>query len=177
MRIFSEYKDDELLDPEVMTQYFAYYFYERSDLMAYPVTAKQAGCEDTLLNLLSNNGRNIGRTQPGQFRQSFKTAGQVFKAIDAPTQAVIVPHGKGKEIIAELCGEFEPAKAYKLLRQAQKYSVNVFPNIWRKLIDADAVFQIQGEELYFLDEQYYSDDFGLSTEIVSAMDTLIEGGV
>ncbi len=107
-------------------------------------------------------------------QQSFKTAGRAFKAIDAPTQAVIVPYGKGKEIIANLCAEYEPSKAYDLLKQAQQYSVNVFPNVWRKLKEAQAVYPArEGEEIYCLDEQHYNENFGLSTEVVSGMDTSI----
>ena len=174
LRIFSEQEDVALLNPEVMTRYFSYYFYERADLMAYPLTERQAGRSDTLLSLLSDNRLNIGRTQPLQLRQSFKTAGKAFKAIDAPTQAVIVPYGEGKDIIAGLCANFEPAKAYQLLKRAQKYSVNVFPNVWQKLKEAKAVMPVQErEEIYYLDERYYSNDFGLSTEEVSNMDTQI----
>ncbi|MCP4682292.1 MAG: CRISPR-associated helicase Cas3' [Desulfobacterales bacterium] len=174
LRIFSEKEDAELLNPEVMDLYFLYYFYEWANLMDYPLTKRQAGRSGTLLSLLSDNHLNIGRTQPLQLRQSFKTAGKAFKAIDAPTQAVIVPYGEGKEIIAGLCADFEPAKAHQLLRRAQKYSVNVFPNVWQRLKDAQAIRPVQeGEEIYFLDERYYSKDFGLYTEEVSYMSTQI----
>ena len=174
LRIFSEQEDGELLDPEVMSRYFSYYFYERAELMSYPLTEKQARRKDTLLSLLSDNHLNIGQTEPLQLRQSFKTAGKAFKAIDAPTQAVIVPYTqKGKDIIAGLCADFEPSRAYDLLKQAQQYSVNVFPNVWKKLKEAQAVRSVQeGEEIYYLDEQYYNENFGLSTEVVSKMDTL-----
>lgn len=175
LRIFSEKGDAELLNPEAMTRYFSYYFYERANLMAYPLTENQAARKDTLLNLLSDNSKNIGREKNSiKLQQSFKTAGKAFKAIDAPTQAVIVPYGEGKEIIAGLCGGFEPTKSYDLLKKAQKYSVNVFPNVWRKLKEAKAVMPVQeGKEIYHLDERYYSKDFGLSAEEVSNMDALI----
>jgi len=173
LRIFSERKETELLDPEVMSLYFSYYFYERANIMAYSLTEQQAGRKDTLLSLLSNNGRNIGMEKNAiKLQQSFKTAGKAFQAIDSPTQAVIVPYDdKGKEIIAGLCADFEPAKAFQLLKEAQKYSVNVFPNVWRQLQEVDAVRPVQkGEGIYYLDERYYSRDFGLATEIVSEMD-------
>lgn len=172
LRIFSENKDKNLLDPDVMSQYFSYYFYDRAKLMTYPLTEKQAGRQgDTLLNLLSNNSLNVGREKNGiLLQQSFKTAGRAFKAINAPTQAVIVPYGKGKKIIGELCADFEPTRAWNLLKQAQKYSVNVFPNNWEKLKKAKAVFPIQGEEIYCLDERFYSNNFGLATKEVSNMD-------
>ena len=175
LRIFSETQAHEILDPSVMKRYFTYFFHERADLMVYPLTEKQAGRKDSLLNLLSENKKNIGREENIiALQQSFKTAGKSFKAIDAPSQAVIVPYKKGKNIIAKLCAEFEPAKSYQLLKQAQKYSVNVFPNVWDRLKEAKAVRPVQEmEEIYYLDERYYSDDFGLSTVEVSFMDTLI----
>ena len=138
LRILTEKKDADLLDPDVMNLYFSYYFYSRAKKMDYSVTANQAGRKDSLLNLLSNNHLNIARTKPLQLRQSFKTAGRIFKSIDAATQAVIVEHGDGKAIVAELCAvakEFDAKRYYGLLRQAQKYSVNVFPNIWKKLVE------------------------------------------
>ena len=149
LRIFSEAENENLLDPEIMNRYFQYYFYDRADIMSYPLNEKQAGRTDTLLSLLGDNQLNTGRTEPLQLRQSFKTAGHAFKAIDAPTQAVIVPYKEGKGIIADLCAEYEPSKAYDLLKQAQQYSVNVFPNVWRKLKEAQAVHPVQpGEEIY-----------------------------
>jgi len=171
LRVLSEKGDADLLDPEVMKLYFSYYFYSRADQMDYPVTARQAGRRDSLLSLLSDNRFNVARTQPLQLRQSFGTAGKIFQAIDAPTKAVIVPFEEGNEIIADLCAAFEPAKAYQLLKRAQKYSVNVFPNIMEKLKETQAVRPVQqGEKIYYLDERYYNRDFGLSTEEVSPME-------
>ncbi|OPL17006.1 MAG: CRISPR-associated protein [delta proteobacterium ML8_D] len=174
LRILTEKRNADLLDPDVMNLYFSYYFYSQAGKMDYPVTANQAGRQDSLLNLLSNNHLNIARTQHLQLRQSFKTAGEIFKAINAPTEAVIVPYGEGEEIIAALCAEPEPAKAYKLLKRAQKFSVNVFPNVWQRLKENRDVIPVQkGEEIYYLDKRHYSDAFGLSIEEVSGLETQI----
>ena len=147
--------------------------------MDYPLTAKQAGRSDSLLNLLSINGKNTVVTGPWQLRQSFKTAAANFKAIDAPIQAVIVPYNdEARELITELCGlskEFDAARYRNGLRRGQRFSVNIFPTVWRKLRDqAQAVHEIhQGEGVYYLDERYYSPEFGLSTEMVGRAETLI----
>ena len=106
------------------------------------------------------------------------TAGKLFKAIDSPTQAVIVPYGpKGRRLISDLCGvakEFDVGRYHKLLKQAQRYSVNVFPNVWKKLLDQNAVHEVQpGEGIYYLDEQFYSPKFGLSQEPCNLMSTYI----
>lgn len=168
-RVLSEVKDKALLDPEVMALYFNYYFYERADEMVYPLKAKDAGRDDSLLNLLGENKANTGAGAPLHLKQSFMTAGKAFKAIDAPTQSVVVPYGQGKELITELCGiakKFDAAGYYACLKQAQKFSVNVFPNVWKQLLEQKAVYEIQGEGVYYLDQRYYSDEFGLSTEPV-----------
>ncbi len=171
LRIFSEASND-LLAPDVMERYFEYYFYSRADEMVYPATAKQAGRTDSLLNLLSENRGNIAVTDL-PLKQSFMTAGNIFQVIDAPTQSVIVPYKQGKKIIAELCAAFDPAKDHALLSRAQQYSVNVFPNVWKKLKENSAVIPIQPElDIYCLDERHYSDDFGVSTEEVGTLSTL-----
>lgn len=172
-RVFDEFDQEELLSPEALDAYYQYFFYERKEEMIYPHG------HDSLLNVLANNDRNIGsyrnkkRSDLGKLpllQQSFMAAGEAFKAIDAPTQSVIVPYGEGERIIAELCGankEFNAGHFYRVLKQAQQYSVNVFPNVWRKLQDGGAVNEIQEEGIYFLDERYYSKNFGLSDEPVA----------
>ncbi len=174
LRVMSEQNGADLLNPDVMEQYFSYYFFQRSEEMAYPVSARAAARNDTLLNLLSDNRNNVGRNGDTlMLQQSFKTAGRIFKAIDAPTEAVIVPYGAGKEIIAELCAEQDPGKVRQLIKRAQKYSVNVFPNIWRRLKDKDAIIPIRGGDLFCVDERHYSKEFGLSIEEVSGLETQI----
>lgn len=178
-RILDESVDGELLTPPIMKKYFDYYFYSRADEMDYQLSVKQASRTDSLLNLLSDNPRNLTAMRQAllpELRQSFMTAGKAFKAIDAPTESVIVPYGEGKQLIVDLGdgeSEFNIARYYTLLKKAQKFSVNVFPNVWQKLVDADAVHEIKiGEGVYCLDGRYYSEAFGLSTEIVSKADFL-----
>lgn len=177
-RILDEDKEDDLLKPAVMSKYFDYYFYSRAEEMDYPLSVQQVGRQDNLLNLLANNPKNIGRNNNAflKMRQSFMTAGEVFKAIDAPTKSVIVPYGEGKQLIVDLGGqeaEFNIGHYYQLLKKAQKYSVNVFPNVWGKLVGAQAVFEVKnGEGVYALDSQYYSEQFGLATEVVAAAEFL-----
>ena len=166
-RVFRETVGQELLAPEVMQRYFDYYFYERADVMDYPVSEKQAERKDSLLNLLSENAKNIGENTL-YLKQSFMTAGKAFKAIDAPIHSVIVPYGEGEKLITELGGLFDTKAFYACLKKAQKYSVNVFPNVWEKLRERGVVHEIkEGEGVYYLDETHYSMEFGLATEAVS----------
>ncbi|PKO46744.1 MAG: CRISPR-associated helicase/endonuclease Cas3 [Betaproteobacteria bacterium HGW-Betaproteobacteria-22] len=180
-RVFDDLGQSSVLTPESISTYFNYYFFDRADDMTYPLK-DEIGSTDTLLNLLSQNGKNsytpknLERASEGLrplLMQSFKTAANQFKAIEAPTRSVIVPYGEGKELIAELCKvskDFNAKKYYGLLKQAQKFSVNVFPNVWRNLEKAEAIVEIQKEGIYFLKETNYSQAFGLSAEVVADMD-------
>ncbi|MEH0665899.1 CRISPR-associated helicase Cas3' [Vibrio scophthalmi] len=166
-RIFTEFEEEDLLKPEAMNRYFQYYFYERHKEMTYPAKKDQ-----TLLNLLSCNLRNITKT-PFTLKQSFMTAAKQFKAIDAPVHSLIVPFDEeAKSIITQLCAlekRFDAAIYRSLLKAAQKYSVNIFPNVWQKLIDQQAIYPIaQDEAVFYLSEEYYSQDFGLSLEATNA---------
>ena len=176
-RVLSELNGKNILEPEVMNRYFGYYFHERSDQMTYPLTENQIGRTDSLLNLLSENNMNIGTPAHLHLKQSFMTAGNAFRAIDAPTHAVIVPYKYGEHLITELCSinmKFDIAGYRACLRQSQKYSVNVFPNVWRNLIMKQAVHEIhEGAGVYCLDKKYYSSDFGLSAESIGHDEVII----
>ena len=182
-RVLDEYKNDpiifdnDILSPKTIERYFQYYFFDRASEMKYPVNSKSiVGRDDSLLELLSENFfsadeyKRINKESPEiYFRQSFMTAAKAFKAIDSPTQGIIVPYGEiGKKLILEFCSAEEIEKQYKLLREAQRYSVNVFSTDFKKLKDKKAIYEVQeGTGIYYLLEEYYSDKFGLSTERVT----------
>lgn len=173
-RIFGEIERGELsgsvLSPQAIQRYFDYYFYLRSPQMNYPFQNKEIS--DNILNLLSINNKKTSEPRIGKaplLLQSFKQAGEAFKAIDAPTHTVIVPYADGKTLITDLFGlkpEFPDfyQKLLKLQRQAQKYSVNVFPHVWQKLSEGGAITEVPDTGIYTIEDQYYSDDYGLSVQ-------------
>ena len=171
-RIFREYSSQDILQPVTMQQYFDYYFYSRSNEMVYKV-----GTSDSLLNWLSDNAlnpyapKNNRRTKPlPLLMQSFKSAGRAFSVIDAPTHAVIVPYGKGQDLVAKLCGDWDAKEKYRALSDAQRYSVNVFPNVWEKLEKEQAIQEtITGSGIYYLKDRHYSDEYGLTVDATGKM--------
>ena len=173
-RVFRDFTGQDILQPAAMQRYFEYYFYQRSDEMVYSVKNSATG---SLLDWLSDNAlnpygeKNDKRSKPlPLLMQSFKSAGRAFQAIDAPTHAVIVPYGEGAELIAKLCGEWDPKEMHRTLQKAQRYSVNVFPNVWDKLQKENALHEtIEGSGIYYLNERYYNDEFGLSLDETSEM--------
>lgn len=176
-RVFRELHGQDILQPAAMQRYFQYYFYHRSNDMAYQV---KNNATHSLLDWLSDNNlnpyaaKNDRRRQNKQYpllMQSFKSAGQVFQAIDAPTHAVIVPYGrKGRDLIKRLCGEYDPKSFYLYLSQAQRFSVNVFPQTWVNLEKKQAIYQIADTGVYYLKESFYTGEYGLCLEKNGLMD-------
>lgn len=171
--------DNSLLSPKIIEEYFKHFFYNRKQLMDYPIPSKKIGQEDTLLNMLSSNSiacknyeRNNNQEKPPlPLLQSFAKVGKLFNAIESQTQGVIVPYNKGKDIITELCAcapyEFEKRK--KLLKEAQRYSVNCYDNQLKKLYSAGALHFIEDIEVYCLNGEFYSSDFGVSDEYLGSV--------
>jgi CRISPR-associated endonuclease/helicase Cas3 len=185
-RLLGEFKENparfrnDIISPEAMEQYYRYYFYQRAKEMNYPVTAASpVGREDDLFNLLSVNSRSVaeyrrvnGDKNPEiPLRQAFMTAAKSFQAIDSSTRGIVVPYGReGRDIVDNLCAVQEIDKRYKLIRRAQRYSVNVFPDVLKRLQEKGAIREAQkGSGIMYLDDQYYSDEFGLSEELVNEM--------
>ena len=103
------------------------------------------------------------------------SAARTFKAIDAPTRGVIVPHSAaGRDLINTLCSAWQPDAEFELLRRAQQYSVNVMPNLLEALAKAGVLKEIQdGTGILFLaDARYYSEEFGLSDTPEGLMEEL-----
>lgn len=176
-RIFNEFKGKDFLKPEVMQQYFQYYFFDRSGEMNYPLKATAAEGSNDLLNLLSVNARNPNANPMLTLHHAFMTAGKAFKAIDAPTQSLIVPYGEGRTFLAKLCAankKFDAATYYQLIRRLQKYSVNLFPNIWLQLQQRNVIYEVaEGEGIFYLDERFYSQDFGVCTSACAEQHNLV----
>lgn len=170
---------DDLIHPKVMERYFQYYFYNRASEMDYKV---DIGRSDTLLNLLSKNSVSVseytrihGKSPQMYFQQAFATAGEQFKAIDAPTQGIVVPYsGAGKKLAAELFSQFAVEQQYKLLKKAQKFTVNAFPNVIKKQVEQKAIREVpEIGVLVLTDPRFYHPAFGLNSDIKTGYETLI----
>lgn len=185
LRVLDDYTNaptryaNNLIGPAALGDFYKYYFFERQSEMDYSVPASTLGRDDTIANLLAENSgadaecrRKLGKTPERLLNQSFMAAAKAFKAIDAPTQGVVVPYGKeGADIVARL----RAAPDVRLLREAQQFTVNVFPHVLEKLMEAGAIHMPDPDmkvRILTLDSRYYSPQFGLSTEPVSMMETI-----
>lgn len=87
-----------------------------------------------------------------------------------------MPYGpEGTDIIAKLHASFDVELDVPLLRRAQQFTVNVFPNVFEQLVKVGAVHSADPNKqarILTLDPRYYSPQFGISTEPVSTMEAL-----
>jgi len=185
-RVLREFKDDptsfdgNLQSPKVMERYYFYYFFNRSHEMAFPVSSRDirglAGNSD-LLTLLSTNSEvveiyknNQRKAPPTPLRQAFMSAAEAFRVIDSPTDGVIVPYGDGERLITQLMTCDKEDRSL-LLKEAQRYSVNLFPYEMKKMRDEKrCVYELwEGSGIYSLDERHYCEEFGASTDEVAGM--------
>ena len=181
-RVLNDLEDrKDLIGLEAITTYYKYYYSSRKDEMDYPVRSSSAvGRDDTLFRLLSTNNlsvqsySSIRKKDPRYLlSQSFQSAAREFCVIDSPTIGVIVPYGdEGHTIINELRSASELNNRVKLLRQAQRFSVSLFRRQFEELRQVGAILETQ-LGICYLDERYYSEEFGWSHEPVNGMDTLI----
>lgn len=187
-RVLEEYKadseqfDNDILGLKAMERYYQYYFYDRKEEMCYKVGRNSVvGRSDSLFDLLSTNLISVQEHQRIKssspkivLRQSFMTAAKAFQAIDSPARGVIVPYCiEGKRIINELSAAVDLEKQYRLLKQAQRYSVNIFPYVFDKMVSQKIINEVQkGSGVFYLDKQYYSNDYGLSGSITNEMELL-----
>ncbi len=162
--------DNDILGPKALARYFEYYFYQRAGEMVYRIQSNtEVGRSDNLLSLLSTNllsveeyKRKEKQAPPLSLRQSFMTAAKAFRVISAPTRGIVVPYDcEGSALINTLCSVQEITS--DLLRNAQRYSVNVYPHTLKKLQNANAIYPAQeGSDVLVLRDGYYHPELGLS---------------
>ena len=150
--------------------------------MGYPIPkSSQINHEGTLFDLLAENGtavsgyvRACGEMPAIPFKQSFLSAGKIFNVIDSFTRGVIIPYGdRGKQLVADLCGALPLEKQYRTLKEAQRYSVNLYQHELDELVKQDAIHEVkQDSGVYCLDGRYYSAEIGWCAEAVNPMSTL-----
>jgi CRISPR-associated endonuclease/helicase Cas3 len=158
---------NDIISPLSIKRYFDYYYHERKNQMYYPVEKK----EYNLFNLLSLNEISKGnyQTKNGQvckllLPQSFKTANEEFCVIDENTISVIVPFcRKGKKIVARIKDNKTLKDMKKLLKQAQRYTINMYQTEFNKFRKMGAIQYLNIEmEIYELSTEYYDKSIGLT---------------
>jgi CRISPR-associated endonuclease/helicase Cas3 len=187
-RVLDDFKDDpnafghDRIGLNAIEAYYNLFYRRNRNELDYPVSQKSSvGRNDNLFNLLSQNNLSTDAYVAAYhsapeilLRQSFRTANGEFRVINSLTRGVVVPYRGGSQIITELCGTFGLEIQANLLKQAQRYSVNLFENQFKRLLEVGAIREVQeGAEIYYLKEEYYSEEFGWCDKPVRDMPLLI----
>lgn len=173
---------DQIQDPDNMACYYQYYFAEQRHQLNYPLGAKDADIHrsTSVFELLSDNGlgcealsQNTGKAPAGPLRQAFQTAGRHFAVIDNEGVGVLVPYGKGADLISLLLSNPMPGETAVILRQAQHYTINLYANRIRELSEAGALFMLPCGALALNKEWYDAEATGLRRSPVYDVDSHI----
>ncbi len=161
---FYQCGDSDLLMPESMSVFYDALFRERSQELSYP--AEDCGADTSLIDMLSVSTVRCGlkKIPLRAFYRLPLSAGRAFAVIDSNTQGVIVPYNdEARGIIADITSGNADRQLYSLLRKAQKYSVELYPQALEKLLKAQAI-HVTECGVYVLREEYYSDESGVTEE-------------
>lgn len=156
---------DIVSDAAIRYYYRAYYREMDKDEQDYPCGELKA----TLFDLMAMNSAYADAESPDinsfLLHQAFKTAGQYFSVFDEDSTDVLVPYGRGKELIAELCSErcrFDMGYRAFLLKEASNYTVSVYHYQRKKLIESGALLSACDDSVFILAEDFYDDTLGIT---------------
>ncbi len=167
LEVISSYKNCDFTSPEMLKKYYQRLLNETKDELNY----NDKKNNDTLVNYLSLNKNKHNLEISGDdykevnkyLAQAFKTAGDIFDVIDAPTDGVIVPYNDdAKDIIAGLQSDITPDKALELLRKSQKYTIGVYPEILHQLRKNEALISV--DALNILKSEFYDSEIGINVK-------------
>ena len=110
--------------------------------------------------------RKCPRTMDEMLCFKFKTLGETFRLIDSNTTTVFVPYGdEGRSLSEQLRRSFDPSERRDVVRKLQRYTVSLYG---REPIDRDGrPIAERVHDAYWVltsPEQYYSENFGITTE-------------
>lgn len=168
-----------ILTTEAMKKYFREFYNELESNLNYyiPILGKN------LVELLTVKKANstycqgfrskYGDDLPLYLVNSYKTAAEYFEVIENRTTSVIVPYGRGEDIITELTGNGSIDDLTKLLKQAQQYTVNLYSQEFEQLAKNNGIVSLFDGKIYAVTEGAYSNKFGINVNNDSTLNDLI----
>lgn len=126
----------------------------------------------TLFDLMGTNEKYADGRCKGLdsffLRQAFKTAGALFSVFDEDTTDVLVPYGKGRELIEELCSQqcrFDMGYRASVLNKMNGYTVGVYEYQRKRLEQAHALVSACDDCVFVLADGFYNETVGLSEDM------------
>lgn len=153
--------ENDIISPSALNEYYSRYFKAGEDEMMFKAK------DTSIYEMLTHNRDWLPKNKRKHFMtQAFKSGAAEFKIIDDSTVGIIVPYGKGKELIEMLCGDClkDMSQVKSILKQSQRYTVNVYQNKLNDLIEAGAIVAVESLGIYILKENAYDEKLGVSLE-------------
>ncbi len=159
-----------VLSNRAMERYFQEFYTELSSDLDYFIPKLKKNMTKILTDsrencsfhraYMSKNGEPL----PLFLINGYLTAAENFHVIENNTTSVLVPFGKGKEIIAELAGAQKIDDLTQLLRRAQQYTINLYKYELELINKNDGIVSLFDGKILALKEGAYSDEFGLEIQ-------------
>lgn len=158
--------------PDTMQRYYELAFFRRKAEMSYDLPEEKAGRRTSMLDLLGSNA--LAQAEAGRKRQtvgrsilvqSFATANKAFELIGG-TQGIVVPFGeRGREIVNALNAAHDLDVDWRLLKQAQPYTLSVYAEQFKTLERKGAIYPLSGMAgIWCLQPEFYDPVYGLRPE-------------
>lgn len=162
--------DGHLLSIKAMRSYFQRFYLDVSTSLDYNVAALNTMMTDLLFagygdNRYYQDYRHNKKQSPPLFLvNSYRTAAEHFYVIEDKTNSVITPYEEGLNIITKLNGAERIEDFSKLMREAQQYTINIFPHEKQKLIDSGGLEYCLDGKLLVLKDGAYNEKYGVDLE-------------
>lgn len=121
----------------------------------------------TLSDLFSINNDGKNSNKPGAkklvLNSAIKDVKENFYVIEENNKSIIVPYKEGEDIIENLNSQREIPDIKKILQKSQRYSLNIYENTFKDLVEKGAIYELKIEGIYALVSTYYGEN-GLDLE-------------
>ncbi|MDE6700768.1 MAG: CRISPR-associated helicase Cas3' [Acetatifactor sp.] len=157
-------EEESLIGEQATRKFYRYLFEKTENEIRYPIEDQKTTFY--LADLLSNDNPRAKEAEKFILRQPFKIVGRAFQVFDENTIDVVVPYKEGEYWMEQLRAMesewFELEKFQEVIRQAQKYTVNLYAWQKQKLDQAGLLYSVLDGRVLLLDRQAYDEQFGVT---------------
>ena len=161
----SKNQEIDVGNEDSIRQYYSFFFEEIKKEIDYPLPDYKGSI--TLTSLLANDNPFQNRKRKNyQMNQPFQQISRYFHVFENDTIDIIVPYGKGKQLIRELENMKQDYYALfsvsQVLENAKPFTISVFRYQYEQLYNAGLLTPLFEGRISVLDEKAYDPFLGVS---------------
>lgn len=165
---------DLLSDKNIIGEQAIYTFYKGVFAsMKQEIRYPSVQSKHSLSRLLANEGQALKKYY---MNQPFKTVAKEFKVFDNETVDIIVPYGRGKELIKQLKNLERNRMIWELqqmIKEAKAFTISVYQPQLRKLLEYGWLDELFEGGILILKEEMYSEKCGLEQIVQQSVESYI----